>query len=804
MPPKFYKKKPNNKINENISSNAKYLIIVESPSKCTKIEHFLGIEYCCIASIGHIRTVDGLKSIDTKNTFEPTFSIIEEKKDHVKSMTKIISQFSKCNILVATDDDREGEAIAWHICQVFDLPVETTPRIIFHEITKPAILVAVNNPTIINMNIVKAQHARQVLDIIVGYKISPFLWKYLYHNKSNSLSAGRCQTPALRLVYDNEKEKKNSTDINSLESRYKTTGTFFSKQIIFELNHEFETSTNVLDFMEKSKQFEHQITLGSPKESISSPPKPFHTSRLLQTASNILHMSPKETMSICQKLYQNGYITYMRTESSQYSQTFLEQAKTFITNEWANPDYIGDFDKLENKDTSNPHEAIRVTHIETRFITNASSSENSIDSTRMSSLYRLIWKNTIESCMSESKSKMINIKITAPQKHHYSYTIEIPLFLGWKKVNEKSNDEVDIKTGLLLFFQSIQPNIIKGSKSFIIDSTITVKNKHSHYCEASLIHKLEELGIGRPSTFASIVETIQERGYVKRMDIIGQKIECKEYKLEDNNITEIIKERTFGNEKNKLVIQPVGIITVEFLIEHFNSMFSYEYTKTMEDQLDKVAINNNDTIIWSEICKQCYNEIIKLSKPINNTMKQLYTIDEDHDLVFEKYGPVIRHKLENGLIEFLSVKTDIDIEKLKRNEYKLDEILQIKTENKSIGKYEDKDLFVKDGKFGLYIEWGDRRESIKSINRPIDEITLQDIETFLEGSPKEEKQNLLRTLNEVMSVRKGKFGAYVYYKRPDMKTPKFLNIKGFKEGFFACSTDTLVKWLCETYKLPNP
>ena len=222
MPPKkFFKKKSTTtyakpKKEPNINLNAKYLIIVESPSKCGKIESFLGDEYCCIASKGHIRTIEGLKSIDTKSTFEPTFTIIEEKSSHIEQMRSVINRFSKQNIILASDDDREGEAIAWHICKVFDLPIETTKRILFHEITKKAIIDAVNNPTTINMNLVHAQHARQVLDMVVGYKISPHLWKYLYHNKSNSLSAGRCQTPALRLVYDNEKEK------SEIETKYKT------------------------------------------------------------------------------------------------------------------------------------------------------------------------------------------------------------------------------------------------------------------------------------------------------------------------------------------------------------------------------------------------------------------------------------------------------------------------------------------------------------------------------------------------------------------------------------------------------
>ena len=329
MPPKQYKKnyktKPTNTLLSQ-NTSAKYLIIVESPSKCAKIEHFLGEDYCCIASKGHIRSIDGLKAIDTKNGFVPTFSIIDEKKEHIESMRKMIANFSKPNIILASDDDREGEAIAWHICQLFDLPIETTQRIIFHEVTKNAIIDAVKSPTLLNMNLVHAQHARQVLDIIVGYKISPFLWKYLYNNKSNSLSAGRCQTPTLRLVYDNEKESemkiKNGKE-NGLEIRHKIKGVFFSKAIEFILEYEFENDADVLDFLEKSKNHKHLLKIGDETSSTKSPPKPLHTSRLLQLASNSLHISPKETMSLCQKLYKNCFITYIRTESSHYYSVFL-------------------------------------------------------------------------------------------------------------------------------------------------------------------------------------------------------------------------------------------------------------------------------------------------------------------------------------------------------------------------------------------------------------------------------------------------------------------------------------------------
>jgi len=801
MPPKFYKKKsyPTSKTtfkkgstadiySANLSS-ANYLIIVESPSKCAKIEQFLGTDYVCIASKGHIRTIDGLKSIDTKNTFEATFSILDEKKVHVEKMRGIISKFSKSKILLATDDDREGEAISWHICQVFGLPVETTPRILFHEITKNAVIAAVQTPTIINMNLVHAQHARQVLDIIVGYKISPYLWKYLYNNKSNSLSAGRCQTPALRLVHDNEKERGS----NDLEYKYKTSGLFTARNVDFVLNHEFDSESKVAEFMELSKKYSHMISIKPPKESHRSPPKPFHTSRLLQTASSILHMSPKETMNLCQMLYQNGHITYMRTESSQYAKPFLDQAKLFIEKSWASPKYVGNLDVLENKNSANPHEAIRVTHIETTHL--PTTEENG----RMATLYRLIWKNTIESCMSEYKYNAIDTLINAPLEHAYVNTTEIPIFLGWKKVSQKE-DETTVQAteiGLINYFQTLTSKPVCYKH---IESSVIVRNKHSHYTEASLIQKLEDLGIGRPSTFATIVETIIDRGYVKKCDLEGEQVKCNEYKLSEKGIVEMTtKTKTFGNEKNKLVIQPVGIMTIEFLIQYFETLFNYEYTKNMETELDIVSAGKNPE--WAAICKKCYEEIKGLAKNTSNITKQSFDIEPDYDFVFEKFGPVIRHKLADGTFEYFPAKKNVefDLEKLKNKEYTLDELIEIK--NSCLGKYEDKDLYIKDGKFGPYVEWGDKKESIKSIEKPLGEITLQDVLNLFEKKEKGETNNVLRVLNKYMSVRKGKFGAYVFYQKPEMKSPKFLNIKKFPDGFFGCEAEVLVKWCCEKYNI---
>lgn len=788
MPPKYYKKKSYSKIQSNNINTAKFLLIVESPSKCAKIENYLGLEYCCIASKGHLRQIIGLKSIDTKNDFKPTFSLIQEKKDHIEKMKDIIDAFPHDKIYLATDDDREGEAISWHICEIFNLPISTMKRILFHEITKPAITEAIKKPTVINMKLVMAQQARQILDIIVGYKISPFLWKHLYNNSENSLSAGRCQTPALKLVYDNNEERKKI----SISKDYHINGIFTDKKIKFALSNAMNTEEECENFLNLSKTYKHQLKIHKNSNIQKSPPQPFHTSRLLQTASNQLHMSPNETMSLCQQLYQNGYITYMRTESSLYSKEFLNKIETYITKTYENKKYVGDLSKVMNKNNDNPHEAIRSTQIEMKTLPNCSNN-------RMVSLYKLIWRNTIESCMSVANYEQTTIHISSPVESIYKTEIEKPIFLGWKIVNNKINltDEQNSCNALLLYLKSLET---KGSGVVYdnISCELNIKNNHHFYTEASLINKLESLGIGRPSTFSTIIETIKERGYVNKEDTKGITVNCIEYVLKKNNIEKSIKDKTFGAEKSKLIIQPIGILCIEFLFEYFQKLFSYEYTKNMELELDSIC--NNEDKIWNIICKECYNEIKIISKTMKNINKKTYEISPGYSLAFEKYGPVIRHDLDNNEYEYLSVKKDFvfDLDKLSNKEYNLQDI--ILKENNQLGNYQNEEIQIKSGRYGYYAEWGDKKESIKDINVPLEDITLEILTEFLNKKQKENKP-VLREINEQLSVRKSKFGLYIYYKTSSMKKPRFLNIKKFEKGVLTCEKDELINWLIKEYNI---
>ena len=772
----------NSKIKYN--TNAIFLLIVESPSKCSKIESFLGNNYACIASMGHLQTITSLKDIDTKNNYNPTFKIIENKKSYISQMSKIISSFDKNNIIIATDDDREGEAIGWHICNLFSLDIKKTKRIIFHEITKNAIQEAIKIPTTINMSIVYAQFSRQILDIIVGFKISPFLWKYLYNDKENSLSAGRCQTPALRLIYD--LYKKNNDNI---EIKYKTIGYFTQHNLLFTLNTSINNE-DIINFLENSKKFNYSLKVGEEKKTSISPSKPFNTSKLLQVVGNTLNLSPKQIMNICQKLYQSGYITYMRTESTKYSNVFIKHACDNIISNYGEK-YIGDTKKITNSDINNPHEAIRVTNLN-----NVTAVDNK--DPFLSKVYKIIYNNTIESCMANYTANISIISINSPIKDvNYEYKNEIPIFYGWKIVKNKYNiDEINKEAGMLLYFKSIFNNNIPIDYKKI-DCNVSIKTNVNHYTEHSLINKLESLGIGRPSTFATIVDVIQERKYVEKKDIEAREIFVKEYSLDDNKIinSREIKKK-YGEEKNKLVITNIGIISIEFLIDNFESLFSYNYTELMENELDNIASGTNNE--WYSICNNCDSEIKNISKKIKDIKKCNFKLNQEYDIVFERYGPSLRTIDSDGNYTYKNIRKDIqiDMDKIQNNNYDIKDIIEDKDEL-FLGKHKDKEIYKKIGKYGPYIEYDGQTKSIKDIKKKFSDIKLEDVLELI--NDEKETTNIFRIFTPYLSVRKGKYGAYAYFKRENMKKPTFYNIKKFKDNFIECDKNIFINWICDNY-----
>jgi len=794
------------------------LVIVESPAKCKKIESYLGPGYKVIASFGHLRNISGLEAIDINNNFNTKYSVINEDLK-LKQIEKIRSEITKAaDIIIATDDDREGEAIGWHICDLFGLSITNTKRIIFHEITESAIQSAISHPKRINMDLVHAQQARQILDLLVGFTISPILWNCVSKTHDTSLSAGRCQTPALRLVYENYLDIKQSPG----KLAYNTTAYFTTLNLLFDLNKQFTQESEVSDFLEKCKSWDFIYSLTSPKKTIKKSPEPLTTSTLQQLASNELHMSPKETMKYAQQLYEGGYITYMRTDSKKYSQEFIDSVKTFITNihgeEYINKTIdtliVGKQNELpkktkktvaEKKGIPPPqeaHEAIRPVNINIRS-TSLEDSSSDLHSKAIR-LYELIWKRTLESCMPSAQYNSITAKISAPLETEFHFKTEQPIFLGWQIICQSSKKDNDDQKHYQ-FIQTLKQNVsIKPKK---IDSKFTLIDLKSHFSEARLVQLLEEKGIGRPSTFASLVDKIQERKYVEKQNISGKELECKDFSLNNNIISEIVSKREFGNEKNKLVIQPLGIIVIEFLVEKFDMFFNYEYTKQMEDELDKIASNN---LIWYNLCNNCYNELTNVTEKLQNLKKFCIIIDENHSLIIGKHGPVVKYidPKDCKKISFIPVKKNIDIDNLKNiPQLTLDDVIDNSIKDKeAIGKYKGQDLFIKKGKYGIYAQWGKETKSLKDEFSAlkleeiqyIDVIRYLDKDTILDPS---KPVGFVRELNNHLSIRTGKFGDYIFYKKPRIKKPEFFKLNGFDSDYKKCDKSLILNWIKQTYNV---
>lgn len=783
------------------------LVIVESPAKCKKIENYLGLGYKCMASFGHLRALTDLKSIDIPNNFTPTFSISESKRQQISKLRKAVSGASE--VILAADDDREGEAIAWHICQIFNLPVETTKRIIFHEVTQTALQRAIKQATTINMDIVHAQQARQILDLVVGYTLSPILWQKISYNSKAGLSAGRCQTPALRLVYDNQKL------INASPGKkvYQTTGYFTSNNLPFSLNHNHDGESAMEKFLEDSVNHDHIYECGKARATTKQPPTPFTTSTLQQMASNELKYSPKDTMRLCQTLYEGGYITYMRTDSKTYSKEFLTSAVKLITSDYGSEYVSKDIDsmserkvpanksvkkgtkKKEKGDVSaqEAHEAIRPTKLLNKVLADTVGR-------RESRLYALIWRNTVESCMEAAKYSGVTAVITAPNEHQYRYSAEQVVFPGWKVVAgyEETNP-------IFTFLQTLKKKCVVEYKKIV--AKVSMKELKTHYTEAKLVQLLEEKGIGRPSTFSSLIDKIQERIYVKKMNVEGKKIKCVDFELENDELSELETERTFGNEKNKLVIQPLGVLVLEFLTKHFDALFQYEYTKHMEDSLDIIAKGGR---IWHTLCKECYDEICELSKEIKIRNKENITIDKNHTYMIGKYGPVIKCTM-NGETTFKGVREDMDMDKLRKGDYKLEDMIVNKnTKDKLLGEYNGKEVVIKNGKYGKYISCDKINVSVEALEEKDREITIDEAirlitekeKGIVEGKP----SSIIRKIDDCTSVRRGKYGDYVFYKKPQWKKPKFIKLATFvkkngKNSYLSCEMDMIKVWLKEEHKI---
>ena len=797
------------------------LVIVESPAKCKKIEEYLGPGYKCVASFGHLRELPSLKNIDIENNFAPTYTIIDNaiKKKQIAFIKKEIGNAH--DVILASDDDREGEKISYCLAQIFNLDINKTKRITFNEITEQAIQHAIKNPRTIDMDLVHAQQARQILDILVGFKVTPMLWKFINKNKDNSLSAGRCQTPALRLIYDNDQ------DIKKTEERkvYNVTGFFTNSNIAFDLSPQgkYETEDEITDFLDGSSEFPHVYTCSKPVKTVKKQPEPFTTSSLQQTASNELHYAPKETMRVCQALYEGGYITYMRTDSKTYSKDFISSTKDYIVKNYEakyineNVDKLTSGIKIEEKEEKkmkkgkkieksltqvndslqqNAHEAIRPTNISLFEL------PETLDS-KEKRMYKLIWEHTLESCMAPATFFSITASISAFQDTKFTYTSELIDFPGWKIVSKKYANEIKQENKEYQYLQQIKQNTEIPYKKMC--AKVTIKGCKQHYTEARLVQLLEERGIGRPSTFSSLVDKIQERGYVKKEDVKGKELVCKDYELSNGEIFEIETKREFGNEKGKLVIQPLGTIVMEFLEKHFSDLFNYSYTKEMEDELDKIAKGD---AIWYNLCETCNKQIDTLVDGLKDESKIEVKLDDNNTYLVGKYGPVIKCVEEvNGIEQtnFKAIKKDIDIHKIENGDYNqsIEEIIDTNVIKKRyiLGQHEGKDVVIQKGKFGLYITWDKNSKTLKELgNRPIENITFDEVQKYLE-----EGSNLIREVSTNISIRKGPKGDYIFYKTAKLKKPQFFDLKPFqndtKSDYKTCNMTVLKSWLKEKYDI---
>jgi len=778
MPPKFKishrASETNNTSLRTTCNSHRSLVIVESPAKCQKIEGYLGKDkYMCLASFGHIREIaDGLKSINVEHDFETKFAIMSSKQGQVAKLRAAIASASE--VILATDDDREGEAIAWHLCQVFHLSVLTTKRIVFHEITEPALRAAIAAPRTIDMSLVFAQQARQILDMVVGYKISPVLWTYVAHT---NLSAGRCQTPALRLIYDNYKEIETST----AELVYTVSGIFTKLNLTFHLSREIESAKSLEHFIHgtaKAADTGFHASVGAPKKTTKAAPNPYSTSTLQQAASNELHLSPKDTMFVAQKLYEQGYITYMRTDSKVYSADFVVKACDYIRKRFAGTCDTKDDDIIgksfvtkscnstkKDETTAAAHEAIRPTDISRTLLPQSCHP-------REHRLYSMIHRNTLESLMAPAICQTITMSISSPVslldrtsreiECDYRYTAEQVIIPGWKLVAGSYDKDAREYTYFASLGTSKSGSTISASRDCVmpfkkIMTKCSLRNTKSHYTESGLVQLLEKMGIGRPSTFSSLVDKIQERGYVKLQDVQGKSLECSEFVISDTKKIDMKTEvREIGGESRKLVIQPLGVIVIEFLLEHFASLFDYEFTKNMENQLDEIAAGG---MVWHELCYKCWFDVNAQLQELKErgVVKEEIQIDENHSYIMAKNGPVIRCRVidpdpdnsNNEEIDtkekkpkfvFKSVRQDLEYTKIQRGEYSLAYMLGEDSRNGEIkddgaaepntldpkpvaisgggrlmGQYQGEDVVVKSGKYGSYIAWGTINLSLRPL-----------------------------------------------------------------------------------------
>jgi DNA topoisomerase-1 len=742
---------------------AKNLLIVESPAKAKTIEGYLGKDFTVKSSYGHIR--DLIKSedaIDIANNFEQKYEVPADKKQVVSDLKKLAKEADM--VWLASDEDREGEAISWHLFETLGLKDATTKRIVFHEITKPAIMAAIDNPRKIDYNLVNAQQARRVLDRLVGFELSPVLWKKV----KPSLSAGRVQSVAVRLVVDREREVNKFTS----EAAFKIVAIFGKGKEAFkaELPERFAQQGDAEKFLQDCINADFDVKSLDTRPAKRSPAAPFTTSTLQQEASRKLGYSVSRTMQVAQKLYEAGHITYMRTDSVNLSDTALNAAQAEIVSAYGDKYHQHRKYKTKSAGAQEAHEAIRPTYFNQHTIGSDGSEKR---------LYELIWKRAIASQMSEAQFEKTTAKISiSTRKEELVANGEVMKFDGFLKVYlESSDDEDDTQQD---GENAMLPPLTRGQRLTLheLSATERFSRPPARYTEASLVKKLEELGIGRPSTYAPTISTIQNRGYVVKEEREGKLRNFRVLTLKNGHITKEEKAENTGAEKGKLFPTDIGAVVNDFLVQYFKGIVDFNFTASVEKQFDEIAQGLEE---WTHMIRKFYDPF---HKDVQSTIETADKATGERELGVNadgkkvsvrigRYGPFVQVG-ENATDAdpakplYASLRNGQSIETIT-----LEDALELFKLPKNVGTFEDKDMTVAIGKFGPYIRHNSTFTSLPRDIDPLDVSEEKAIELILEKR-KKDAEKLIKTFDEdpTVKVLNGRWGPYIEFGKQNVKIPK--------------------------------
>ena len=760
----------------------KNLVIVESPAKAKTIEKFLGKDFKVMSSYGHIRDLKKKELSIDERSLEPEYEIPEEKKKLVSELKKQAKQAEK--VWLASDEDREGEAISWHLCEVLGLDEANTNRIVFHEITKSAILEAIENPRHLDMNLVNAQQARRVLDRLVGFKLSPVLWRKV----KPALSAGRVQSVAVRLIVERERELQafKSEPYYSVSAIFALTNADGSQsEVKATLNARLKTHEEVLQLLEQCKEASFTVTNVQKKPTKRIPAPPFTTSTLQQEAARKLGFTVSQTMMVAQHLYENGRITYMRTDSVNLSKLCLGASKEEITKlygaEYANPRQY----HTSSKGAQEAHEAIRPTYMDQAAIEGTAQEKK---------LYELIWKRTIASQMADAEIERTTADIAidhTPSTVDHSFVAqgEVVKFDGFLKVYRESSDDEEQQDE----FGHVLPPLQSGQQ--LTRREISATERFSlgpqRYTEASLVHKLEELGIGRPSTYAPTISTIQQREYVQKGDKKGEERPYTVDILKGKQITQKVRKEIVNSDKGKLMPTDIGIVVNDYLMKNFPGIMDYNFTAKVEQDFDRIAEGDE---AWTKMMKnfdRTFEPTVEKAMNSRNEHKagerELGTDPKSGKPVFVKigrFGPVVQigSAVDSEKPQFAQLPKHLSMESLT-----LEEALELFKLPREIGKYEELPVTIGAGRFGPYVLHDGKYTSLPKGADPM-AITLDEAIELIEEKRKQENQKHIKIFleDDKLEVLNGRYGPYMVYDGKNYRLPKNLHEKAAQLSYEEC------------------